>query len=57
MSKCKVIAIANQKRGVSKTTTFNLGVALANEGKIVLLVDLDSQADLTAYMGWYDKMI
>ena len=55
-SKCKVIAITNQKGGVSKTTTtFNLGVALAKQGKRVLVVDVDSQSNLTTYAGWYDE--
>lgn len=55
MPKCEVIAIANQKGGVGKTTTtFNLGVALAHAGKRILLVDSDPQGDLTTYMGIHD---
>ena len=48
----KVIAIANQKGGTSKTTsTVNIGAGLAREGKRVLLIDADPQGSLTASLG------
>jgi chromosome partitioning protein len=56
MSKAKILAIANHKGGVGKTTTTaTIGAILASRGKRVLLVDMDAQANLTTGLAEHDS--
>ena len=54
MKKTQIMVVSAQKGGVGKTTTVhNLGTNLARQGKKVLLIDLDSQSNLTMCMGYH----